>query len=1223
MRRNFSKISFFLTLALLFSLVTPFQFINAAETTKTITILGTSDIHNAIYPWDYKSGVADDDAGLAKVYTIVKEVRKENPNTILIDNGDTIQGTELSDVYKNDTSVTYPIIAVMNEMKYDAWTLGNHEFNYGLDVLNRIIGEAKFPVLSANIYKKADNSNFAKPYIVKEIDGVKVGILGMTTPNIPRWDGEKVKDLQFNSLIDEGKKWVKVLKEQEKVDLIIASIHAGVDGEYFEDGGDSVKAVAEQVPGIDAILAGHAHSDIEGQLINNVLISEPKSTGNKVSRFDISLENVNGEWKVTNKTAKNIDTKNVEAAQEILDLAKDYHQKTIDYVNTPIGEATGNFLPSSEMPAIPVAQIQDTALMDLINKVQLYYTDADVSLAALFTSKSDLKKGPISIKDVANIYKYENTLIKTEITGAQLKALMEKSAAYYNTYKPGDVTISFSPNIRMYNYDMFAGVNYQIDISKEPGKRIQNLTFKGKPVTDEMKLTLALNDYRYNGMKSLGLITGDKLIDTTTQGEEGQIRNLIAKYIKEKKTIAPEVDNNWKIVGADLNHWAKKDAYDLLNKKVIDIPVSEDGRTPNVASVNLEEKVTRGEFIKAIVKAKGLELPNVTTTKFTDVDAKLAPYVQAAFDAKITKGVAADRFGVNDVITREQAISLVMNSLHLSIKQDLNAFSQYKDLKEVSDWAKGNIAAALKVGLIQGTTSSTISPKMEFTRGHMVAIINHSLNVNLKQIDIFSTNDFHGNLEGGYEAGIAKLAAVYEEYKKQNPQGTLILDAGDRYQGTPLSNIFFGEPVAKAFEMIGYKAVTLGNHEFDWGIEKVLATRKEANVTFPLLAANIYDKATNKPVEWAKPYTIIEQNGVKIGIIGLATPETLETAKLEFIKNFDFKDPITVANQLVPEVRKDGAELVVLLTHVPGSQDPDTKEISGALADLANGVKDVDAIIGGHSHEAVQGIINGIPVVEASKNGRMMGHITIVFDQKNQKVIDRSAALVEVRKTALEVTPNKEIQAIVDKYNEDVKSIFDVVIGKTTVDLKPDYNNESNIGNWMADVMKEKVDAQIAFQNAGGIRTELPAGDITVGNIFTMMPFDNTIVKAEMTGAQIKAVLEQSVTLYKGMMQISGLKVKYDSTKPEYQRVTEITLEDGTPVEMDKTYTVATNDFLSGGQDGFKTLAEVTWTNTYELVRDALIEKIKNAKVIAPTVEDRMIDISKQVSMINYELLAA
>ena len=179
MIKNFRGISLLLTISLILSLFVPYGAVGAEEgTTKTITILGTSDIHSYIYPWEYKLATGDDDAGLAKIYSVVKEVRTENPNTLLVDNGDTIQGTELSDVYKKDDTVTHPMMAVMNYMGYDAWTLGNHEFNYGLEVLNRLIKDAEFPVLGANIYN-ADGTNFVKPYIVKEVDGVKIGILGM------------------------------------------------------------------------------------------------------------------------------------------------------------------------------------------------------------------------------------------------------------------------------------------------------------------------------------------------------------------------------------------------------------------------------------------------------------------------------------------------------------------------------------------------------------------------------------------------------------------------------------------------------------------------------------------------------------------------------------------------------------------------------------------------------------------------------------------------------------------------------------------------------------------------------------------------------------------------------------------------------------------------------------------------------------------------------------
>lgn len=727
MQRNKKVISLFLSLILVFSLIIPLQ-VSATDTEKqTITILGTSDIHSTIYPWDYKLGVEDSDAGLAKVYSVVKETRAENPNTILIDNGDTIQGTELADVFNKDESVTHPMMKVMNYMQYDAWTLGNHEFNYGLDVLNRIIGEAEFPVLSANTYNE-DGTSYVKPYTVKEVNGVKVGILGMTTPNIPRWDGDKVEGLQFNSLIDEGNKWVKVLKEEENVDIIIASIHAGVEGEYWEDGGDSVKAVAENVPGIDVILAGHSHSDIEGQMINDVLISAPKSVGNRVSKIDITVEKVDGAWKVVDKQAKNINTYNYEAAPEILELASDYHNKVLNYVDTPIGEATGDFVPAGGLPGIPTAQIQDTALVDFINKVQLEYSGADVSLAALFISESNLKEGPLTIKDAAYIYKYDNTLYKTKVTGKQLKDLMEWSAKYYNTYKSGDVTVSFNPSIRGYNYDMYSGVDYEIDISKEPGNRITNLTFKGEPVTDDMELTLALNNYRYNGMKSEGLITEPILFDSyEVYGDDGQIRNLIAEYIRDNKVISPEVDNNWKLIGADLNHWAKGSTYNLIEKGIIEIPTSADGRTPNVKSINMYEEVTRGEYIKMLVKALELELPNSTSTKFKDVDENLAPYVQAAINNGITNGISEDMFGTEQIITREQAISLLIRGLGLGVEDTLDNYN-YTDIGQVSAWARADVSKALEIGFITGTSATTISPKMTLDYAQTVAIIDKYLN---------------------------------------------------------------------------------------------------------------------------------------------------------------------------------------------------------------------------------------------------------------------------------------------------------------------------------------------------------------------------------------------------------------------------------------------------------------------------------------------------------------
>lgn len=226
-------------------------------------------------------------------------------------------------------------------------------------------------------------------------------------------------------------------------------------------------------------------------------------------------------------------------------------------------------------------------------------------------------------------------------------------------------------------------------------------------------------------------------------------------------------------------------------------------------------------------------------------------------------------------------------------------------------------------------------------------------NDHVKKIDILTTNDFHGKLEGGYEAGAAKLAAYMNYYKSQNPEGTVILDAGDSFQGTPMSNVLFGKPVVEMMNTIGYDATTIGNHEFDWGIEKALETFEDAE--YEVLVSNIYKDG--KLVSWAKPYTIVEKNGINIGIIGFATEETTTAAKYEYVKDYTFEDPVKIANKLIPEVKRKGADIVVLLGHIPADQDRETGEITGALKELAQGVTGAHAVIGGHSHRQVTGIV--------------------------------------------------------------------------------------------------------------------------------------------------------------------------------------------------------------------------------------------------------------------------
>lgn len=591
-KRNRQIISLALTLFMVLGIVFPaISFAEADEV--TITVLGTTDMHANIFNWSYEDGEEKDDIGMAKIYSVVEKVREENPNTLLIDNGDTIQGTILSDdLYNTRKDVAHPVIDVMNFMKYDSMTLGNHEFNFGLDLIEKIDKEAEFPLLAANATYKEDGSYLVEPYTIVEVAGVKVGILGLTNPNIPKWDGPKVTELQFDNMVDATEKLIDELKE--KTDVIVATAHAGFEEEYGNDGG---QAVIEKFPEIAALLVGHSHATVN-EKFGETVVGGARDAGRQVVRFDLSLKKEKDNWVLKDNKVEIIEVKDYPASEELKEYAKEYHEKTLEFLVDVIGIAKADFVPESEIKGIPEAQLRDTAVMDLINNVQLEATGADIASAALFQQKSNIKAGDITYASIFDIYKYPNTLIGIEINGKELKDYMEWSAKYYNTFKPGDVNISFNPDIRGYNYDMFQGIDYKIDVSKPEGERIVDLKFKGEPVKETDTFKLAINNYRYGGLKNMGIISGEPYFESDPKS----LRSYIADYIREKGEIQPEFDDNWEIIGADLHNPLRDYVVEEINKGNIVIPSSEDGRSYNAKAVNVYELIDQGLIPEAVLK---------------------------------------------------------------------------------------------------------------------------------------------------------------------------------------------------------------------------------------------------------------------------------------------------------------------------------------------------------------------------------------------------------------------------------------------------------------------------------------------------------------------------------------------------------------------------------------------------------------------------------------------
>jgi len=560
------------------------------EVIKTITILGTSDLHGNAYSYSYEDQKETTNNGVARIASYLKEVRGENPNAILLDVGDTIQGTILTDdLYNKRNAVRggadfeHVMMTALNELKYDAMTLGNHEFNFGLGVIEKIAKEANFPIVVGNVTYKSDGSNFLEPYTIIEREGYKIGVLGLVTPMVPRWDGEKVDALDFHHIGESAAKYAKELKEEKGVDFVVALVHAGWIPEYDEENlSDGAIAVQEYTDLVDAMFIGHAHILFEkNDGVNSIVVGAPRNSGRDVVRIDLGIDE---SGKIVNKNVKLIDMADYAPDEEFRKIVEEPHQATLNFINGGggsddgeegssgiFGIATADFQPTNEIKDIPEGKLRDTAVMTLINDVQLHYSGADVSAAALFKDTSDIKAGEIKYSNIFDIYKFDNQLYVVEVTGKELKAYMEWSAECYNQWKEGDISISFNPEKPGYLYDMFAGVDYKIDLSQEAGNRIKDVMFKGEPLRDDQILKLAVNNYRYSsGLKAYDLVEGKK-----TWESSGSIRDYLVEYISEKGEVSPYVNNNWEIVGVDLESPYREQVIEMVNNGEIEVPYAE------------------------------------------------------------------------------------------------------------------------------------------------------------------------------------------------------------------------------------------------------------------------------------------------------------------------------------------------------------------------------------------------------------------------------------------------------------------------------------------------------------------------------------------------------------------------------------------------------------------------------------------------------------------------
>jgi 2',3'-cyclic-nucleotide 2'-phosphodiesterase/3'-nucleotidase len=576
---------------LLFSCATAGDVQEQAKQDFTLKMIETSDMHGMVFPYDFINDESTK-TSLAHVASYVKEQRAVDGQEVLFfDNGDTLQGQPIVYYYNYEkTDVTHVQARMMNYLGVDAGSVGNHDVETGHPVYDKIKKEFDFPWLAANVIDEDTGEPYFQPYTTFTRNGAKIAVLGMCTPGVPNWLPQKLwTGLEFKSMVDTANKWVPIIQEKENPDILVGLFHAGVDASYGSGGGpieNASKLVARNVPGFDVVFTGHDHKDTDMEIENTAgetvhvigALDDARSVAEATVQFDYNEET--GEY-TTSVDGATVKMDQYSPDEEFVSKFQFARKEVKDWVSEPIGEFTRTISTRNAM-------FGDSAFVDLIHQVQMDVSDADLSFAAPLSFDATIDEGQVYVRDMFNLYKYENWLYTMELTGQEIKDFLEYSyKGWMNTMEGSDShMINFKTNdngeliwndryssyelvARYYNYDSAAGIEYTVDLRKEPGNRITIEGFTdGSSFDLDETYSVAINSYRGSGggghLTEGAGIPKDKLSDRVISTTQNDLRFRMMKWIEDRGTVDPNANGNWDVVPADWVEQAKETDYGLL-----------------------------------------------------------------------------------------------------------------------------------------------------------------------------------------------------------------------------------------------------------------------------------------------------------------------------------------------------------------------------------------------------------------------------------------------------------------------------------------------------------------------------------------------------------------------------------------------------------------------------------------------------------------------------------
>ncbi|WNS46542.1 bifunctional 2',3'-cyclic-nucleotide 2'-phosphodiesterase/3'-nucleotidase [Paenibacillus sp. MMS20-IR301] len=1186
-----------------------------------LRLMSTTDVHTNVMGWDYFKDKESLTVGLDRTATLVKNARAEDKgiNNLLLDNGDLIQGTPLGtymSLQKNpagELDQIHPMIDAMNTMKYDAGTFGNHEFNYGLPYLESITSatsatykHTSIPFINANVYvddhddDDTNDVNYFQPYTIikkKVLDSnnvehtINVGLIGLVTPQIMDWDKANLEGKVIAKDISEtAAEFIPQMKDAG-ADIIVAMAHTGYDATATGRNAENDISQLSKVPGIDAITFSHTHKVFPAA---------------SLSALDASFKTADGK-----------------AALPGIDNDKG-QINNVPAVQAGFGGAN--------LGLIDLAIVSDGDGGWMVDK-----TNSQSSTSSIYKTEVDAKGTKVNIANVE----------PDAAVDAAVSAAHAATINYVNT--PLGKT-----NVPMNSF--FAMV--------QDDPTVQIVTYAQKSyVENRINTDPALAEYKGLPILSVGapFKAGRNGPDEYTEIDAGDltIRSASDLYLYDNTLKAI------KIKGSTVKEWVEMSAgaFNKINPAVTDTQELLNSKF----SVFNFDVIDGIEYTIDVTKDARYNVDgtpnNLNSERVTSITYNNHPLNLNDEFIVVTNNYRASGGGnFPGVKAGLEGVTMVLDTLEENRQVLMDYIVEAGTVNQPADnnWSLASIKGDVNLTFPSSPRAKNVLPKHENitdtgkqdSKGFEIYNIDLSGSV---KVHLLGINDLHGQLDTtsfvtvGTESkpvGTAAILATYLKNARAKYDNTLLVHNGDSVGASaPVSSMERDKPTLEWLNMMKFDVGTLGNHEFDQGVEALKAqifggvdpvnkNIVHAPMNFDYINANAIDIKTGEPL--IKPYTIKEIGGVKIGFIGVvtkATPSKVSPAGTAGVKFLSAEEEVAAIEKYAAELKSKGVNTIIVLAHDPATTKVDAatkKNVStGEAVDLANALpanSPVDVIVAGDNHAFANDIVNGKLVVQAYSYGTAYEDIRLVIDPETGKVKSKSAEVITTFQE--NVKEDAETKALVDHYLA-LHPELSRPVGTTdgTVTRTDVYLKEAPLGNLIADAMRQADfkdgaagPADFAFMNPGGIRADLPKGNVSFGDLAKIQPFGNTLVKLTLTGEQIKTLLQQQWAVKADgtadikTLQISGLKYTANMYLPVASRVANLTKTDGTPIEMNKSYTAVVNNFMAAGGDNYKVLPlaskSLAGPIDLDVFYDYIVKKFKGGAITAP-IEGRITNVDK------------